>query len=176
MTADLLNLAYSRYIASPESGTTDLYNGVKQYASKMMRNHSVEDAEDVTGEVTAEVWRSLPSYTGLSSFSTWVHRLIQSSIIDRVRSERRRPYLQGSEDDVYANISPADTDTPTMNVDDLPSLTPAERQLVQQLIETPDYDELADKLGISVIALRNRFYRIKNKCDAERYDLVAVDD
>ncbi len=63
-----------------------------------------------------------------------------------------------------------------MDADDLVALSEDERQLVRQLIARPDYDELAAQLGMSTIALRSRFARIRKKCDAQRCVSVSADD
>jgi RNA polymerase sigma-70 factor (ECF subfamily) len=176
MQANQLNVAYSRYLgdAQPES-VTALYNALRQYVAQVTRNHNLADAEDATGDIVAEVWRSLPGYRGVSSFSTWVHNLSRSSIIDRIRQERRRPNLIG-EDGEYRTAGTSSSAPIYMDADNLVTLTEAERELVRQLIACPDYDELAEKLCISNIALRSRFARIRKKCETQRCVSVAADD
>lgn len=176
MQASQLNVAYNRYLndAQPES-VTALYNALRQYVARMARGHNLNDAEDVTDDVVADVWHSLPNFNGESSFSTWIHRLAKSSIIDHVRAERRRPNLIG-EDGEYRTAYPDYTTSLYMDVADLPTLTETERELVRQLIACPDYDELAEKLCISNVALRSRFARIRKKCERQRCVLPPVSD
>ena len=49
-----------------------------------------EDAADVTQEVFFKVWRSLPSFQGDSSLSTWLYRLTDNAAIDLLRREKKR--------------------------------------------------------------------------------------
>lgn len=176
MTGANLNSLHAKYATSAEANSiTALYDAIRQYVSQITRNHRVNDAEDVTGDVVADVWRSLANFKGHSSFATWVHHLAKSAIIDHIRQERRRPNLIG-EDGEYRIAGPDHISSLYMDVHDLPALTEGERELVRQLIACPDYDELAEKLGMSNIALRSRFARIRKKCEAQRCVSVSVDD
>jgi len=176
MNTATLNHLHDQYVTcSDGDNTAALHAAVRKYVDQMTRRHHLNDAEDVTGDTVAEVWRSLPNFRGDSSFSTWLHRLSRSSIISRIRSERRRPNLI-TEHGEYS-VGTVSSGAPlSMDADDLVALTEDERSLVRQLIACPDYDELADKLGMSNIALRSRFARIKKKCDQQRCVSVSADD
>ncbi len=177
MTTSTLNSLHAQYATCADGDNTPaLYDAVRQYVAPMTRNHKLADAEDATGDIVAEVWRSLPNFRGESSFSTWLHRLSRSSIINRIRAERRRPNLV-DEDGEYGSVGTGSSGSPLyMDANDLTFLSSDERQLVQQLLNTPDYDDLAEQLGMSNIALRSRFARIKKKCDAERCVSIPADD
>lgn len=170
-----LNSLHSQYAESDGASTTALHDAVRQYVTRMTRHHKLVDAEDAIGDIVAEVWRSLPRFNGESSFATWLHRLAKSSIIDRIRAERRRPNLI-SEDGEYRTAGPASCSNVYMDVDDLYELTETERDLVRRLIACPDYDELAGKLGTTNVALRSRFARIRKKCEEQRCVSVSPDD
>lgn len=176
MNATTLNSLHAQYISHADGASvTALYNAVRKYVAQITRNHNLTDAEDAIGDIVAEVWKSLASFRGESSFATWVHRLSRSSIIDHIRAERRRPNLM-SEEGEYRTAGPDQATSLYMDVHDLPVLTEAERELVRQLIACPDYDELAEKLCISNIALRSRFARIKKKCEEQRCVSMSADD
>ena len=177
MNAADLNRLHSQYVTQPDSdSTTSLHDGVRRYVAQMTRNHKLADAEDATGDIVAEVWRSLSNFRGESSFSTWLTRLSKSAIIDRIRAEQRRPNLV-DEDGEYGSVGTTPSDAPIyMDASDLTALTEDERELVRKLIACPDYDELAEQLGMSNIALRSRFARIEKKCDAQRCVSIAADD
>src|SRR5580698_1986835 len=118
MNAATLNSLYAQYVTGTDGdNTTALHNAVRQYVDKMTRNHKLIDAENVTGDIVAEVSRSLPHFRGESSFSTWLHRLSRSSIIDRIRSEQRRPNLI-SEDGEYRNAGTSSSSDVYMDVND----------------------------------------------------------
>ena len=46
-----------------------------------------EDAADLTQKTFCQVWRALPSYSGRSSFSTWVHGIAYHVYVDWRRRE-----------------------------------------------------------------------------------------
>jgi RNA polymerase sigma factor (sigma-70 family) len=168
MNAATLNSLHTQYTSNSDgANTTALHEAVRRYVAQMTRNHKLIDAEDVTGDIVAEVWRSLLNFRGESSFATWVHRLSKSAIIDRIRAEQRRPSLI-SEDGEYRNAGTSSSSDVYMDADDLTVLSEDERELVRRLIQSPDYGQLAEQLGMSTIALRSRFARIKKKCDAQR--------
>ncbi len=48
-------------------------------------------AEDVSQEVFLKVYRSLGSFDGRSSFSTWLFRITRNVCLDQFRAGRRRP-------------------------------------------------------------------------------------
>ncbi len=89
VTTATLNALHNQYVTGTDAdNTTALHEAVRKYVAQMTCNHHLSDAEDVTGDIVAEVWRSLPNFRGDSSFSTWLHRLSNSAIIDRIRRER----------------------------------------------------------------------------------------
>src|SRR4028118_1206592 len=55
----------------------------------MLNDH--EEAEDVTQEVFIKAYRSLDSFRGASSFSTWLYRIATNLCIDRIRKRKRSP-------------------------------------------------------------------------------------
>lgn len=51
---------------------------------------SREEAEDMAQEAFLKAWRSLDSFLGESSFSTWMHRLTTNLCLDHLRKQTRR--------------------------------------------------------------------------------------
>jgi len=64
-------------------------NKIIGYAARML-NDPVE-AEDVAQETFIKAYRSLASFRGESSFSTWLYRIATNLCIDRVRKIKRSP-------------------------------------------------------------------------------------
>jgi RNA polymerase sigma-70 factor (ECF subfamily) len=52
--------------------------------------HNPDDAEDAVQEAFLKIWRSLPSFEGRSSFSTWVHRIVTNASLDLMRKSAAR--------------------------------------------------------------------------------------
>lgn len=64
-------------------------NKIMGYAARMLSDR--EEAEDVTQEVFIKAYRSLDSFRGESSFSTWIYRIATNLCIDRLRKKKRSP-------------------------------------------------------------------------------------
>ena len=63
------------------------YPRIKRYLARLI---SFDDAEDLTQEVFLKISRSLDSFRGESSISTWVYRIATNAAMDRVRSPAYR--------------------------------------------------------------------------------------
>jgi RNA polymerase sigma-70 factor (ECF subfamily) len=61
-----------------------VFNTVISY----LRN--AEDAEEVTQDVFIEIYRSLPSFEGKSSLSTWIYRISINKSLDFIKSRNRK--------------------------------------------------------------------------------------
>lgn len=61
---------------------------MKSIAWNMLRNH--QDAEDAVQDTFLKVQRSIHTYNGRSSFSTWVYRILVNTCTDTQRSRKRQ--------------------------------------------------------------------------------------
>lgn len=59
------------------------------FSARMLNDH--DEAEDVAQEVFIKAYRSLDSFRGDASFSTWIYRIATNLCIDRMRAKKRRP-------------------------------------------------------------------------------------
>lgn len=61
---------------------------MKSIAWNLLHNH--EDAEDAVQETFLKVHRGIHTYSGQSSFSTWVYRILVNTCTDYQRSRKRQ--------------------------------------------------------------------------------------
>jgi RNA polymerase sigma-70 factor (ECF subfamily) len=67
----------------------------EQYKNKVFNTvlsylQNTEDAEEVTQDVFVEIHRSLGSFEGRSSLSTWIYRIAVNRSLDQIKSRNRK--------------------------------------------------------------------------------------
>lgn len=60
-------------------------------AYRLTRNH--DDAEDIACEAFVRAYRSLGGFSGNSTFSTWLYRIVTNCFLDRKRNRNRPTFL-----------------------------------------------------------------------------------
>lgn len=60
-------------------------------AYRMLGN--IEDAKDVSQDAFIKIFKSINSYKGDSSFSTWLYRIVTNTCIDELRKRNKRQIL-----------------------------------------------------------------------------------
>jgi len=85
----LVERALAQDLAAFEQLVARYQNRIMGFVARMLNDR--EEAEDVTQEVFIKAYRSLDSFRGASSFSTWLYRIAQNLCIDRARKRKRSP-------------------------------------------------------------------------------------
>lgn len=87
-------------IAAYEKLVIRYQNKILGYVVRMT-NGDREEAEDVAQETFIKAYRSLDSFRGQSSFSTWLYKIATNLCIDRARMRKRRPQQAYSLDEPF---------------------------------------------------------------------------
>lgn len=140
------------------------------YAVALKVANNQKDAEDISQEVFLQLYRSLSSFNGDSSFSTWIYRITMNKALD---FKRKNEKIKEKESDHNLSTIPEST-----------ILSPEEaliknldKELIHSyLIELPEaysdvlklyyfeeltYGEIALKLNVAVKTVESRLYRAK---------------
>jgi RNA polymerase sigma-70 factor (ECF subfamily) len=95
----LVERALDNDLAAFEQLVTRYQGKIIAYAARMLNDH--DEAEDVAQEAFIKAYRSLESFRGAASFSTWLYRIVTNLCIDRTRMRKRRPQQAYSLDEPY---------------------------------------------------------------------------
>jgi RNA polymerase sigma-70 factor (ECF subfamily) len=135
-------------------------------------------AEDVTQEVVLSVARSIRSYRGRSSFSTWVYSILKRRVADYYRHAARQvpqvPLADGCEAPTEDKQTESDETFIVRQV--FLALPEAQREVILlRLVEGLSFQEVGSRLGIEIGAAKMRFYRAIAAC-RERLEETAGQD
>ena len=96
----LVEKALDGEIVAFEKLVTRYQNKILGYVARMT-NGDREEAEDITQEAFIKAYRSLDSFRGQASFSTWLYKIATNLCIDRARTKKRRPQQAYSLDEPF---------------------------------------------------------------------------
>lgn len=117
---------------------TQLYRDLSPAVLRYLRAHNANEAEDLLGETFVHVVRRLASFDGGEvEFRAWVFAIARNLLIDRWRSECRRPTECVPVDVLAADPAPHDTEAEALDrlathrmTRLLQTLTPEQRDVV----------------------------------------------
>ena len=170
-------------IALAQQGDQDAFaqlveaNQNKVYTLALRMTGNPEDGADLAQEAFLRAWRSLPSFHGESSFSTWLYRLTSNLCIDFLRREkRRRSAMPSSSLDGEEEFRPAEVPdrrlTPEGELErrelraavtrGMAKLSDEHRQvLALRELEGLSYGEIADRLALEPGTVKSRIARAR---------------
>ena len=155
----------------------DFYPRIQRYLARLT---SYDDAEDLAQEVFLKISRSLDSFRGESSISTWVYRIATNAAMDRVRSPayRARAVSAPVDDSCDAGEPRGAIEDNVSSVEDeairsemsgcvqaLVAQLPENYRTVLVLSETEGMknSEIAEVLGISLETVKIRLHRARTR-------------
>jgi len=125
------------------------------------------DVEDVTQEIFISVAKSLSSFRGGSSFSTWLYRIVKRRVADYYRKrERQVEQVELEKADHVQGENPfGDSADALLLQQALRALPESHREIILlRLAEGLPFQEVADRLNIKLGAAKLRFYRAIEAC------------
>jgi RNA polymerase sigma factor (sigma-70 family) len=156
--------SYSAYIqdSNPDS-LTSLMNALRSYATAIAHLYRRSDAEDVASDVVAKSWTAMCSFHGRSSFKTWFRSLAVNHLNSLIRSERQEHACMDREMTIEQAVLRAPRTHRPISAN-FEHLTQEQILVVKILIDSEDFSETANRLGITRKAVEHRLARIKDKC------------
>lgn len=129
------------------------------------------DRQDIYQEVLIHIWRSLDTFRGQSSLSTWLYRLAVNTCLGWLRREKRRHLmLERARQEQSTDICPPGAvgeskwdDSVWRLYECVARLAPVDRLLVSLYLEDLPSAEMGAVLGISEGNVRVKLHRIKHQ-------------
>jgi RNA polymerase sigma-70 factor (ECF subfamily) len=165
------------------NGDNEAYDELnQQYSSKMYRLAcrlaGPEEAEDLVQEAFVQIYRSMSSFRGDCSISTWVYKITTNVCQDYLRRKSRRNWrhlfsIDWLKSEIDKELPSPDLEPHEMAEirDDLGRLRvaiaslPMEQRSVLVLhdLEQLTYQEVADVLGIALGTVKSRLFYARQK-------------
>ncbi len=144
-------------------------------------------ADDVAQEVFVRVWRSLPSFDGRASFSTWIYAITRNAAISSLRQRRQQVSLQdetvlAEAETVLAARAPeaqeergaAEAERLSIALAELPE---KQRQVVTLFyLQERSYDEVAEMLAMPLGTVKTLLHRARGRLAQALGDGQSAED
>jgi RNA polymerase sigma-70 factor (ECF subfamily) len=139
--------------------------------------HDRDDALDVVQDAFVRAFEKLETFTGESSFRSWLLRIVSNRAIDVRRSRRVRrtlPFTSGADDGVVGVPEPSADDPPESSAERgelqaaiasaMDLLSDEARQVISMYAGGEmTYQEIADALGIPIGTVMSRLYHARRR-------------
>lgn len=126
-----------------------------------------DSIEDIAQTVFIKMIRYLPKLDHAAQFEAWLFRMAKNSCIDHLRRQRWQRFLSPLEDEKHAEIPETPTSVDSEELDALKhalaQLKPKDRALLALAQEGYSQNEMAETVGISVVALKARLHRAREQ-------------
>ena len=181
-------------IARSQSGDTAAFNElVTRYRQRafamiyqMVRNE--EDAWDLAQDGLLKAWRNIRLFRGDAQFFTWLYRILMNVTIDWLRRKQVKGETEFDDTVGLHSIEPASATTPRSDL--APALRLADKEIraridtaiarlspehreviVLREIDGLEYQEIADRAGISIGTVMSRLFYARKKLQSQLRDI-----
>jgi RNA polymerase sigma factor (sigma-70 family) len=122
-------------------------------------------AEEAVQDVFVRVWERLGSFRGESAFTSWLHRLAVNTVLQAMRSDRRRiaRVAPAEDDQLDGAAAPAVPVEQRMDLEDAIARLPDQVRTVVVLhdVEGFTHDEIAAMTGVAAGTVRSQLSRAR---------------
>lgn len=141
-------------------------DGMFRIANRLMNN--VQDAEDVMQEAFINAFQKIEQYKGDVTFGAWLKKIVINKCLDTLKSKKKRPQVK---EDPTVDIPVEETNwevEDTVSVEEIKKVMLTlpdkyKRVVMLYLIEGYNHEEIAQILGITIMASRTQLLRGKQK-------------
>lgn len=129
------------------------------------------EAEDLTQDTFAHLFRKIGSFRGSSAFTTWLHRLTVNQVLMHFRRRRARPELVTDDGEPPVEIARGSENPNRMPVVDRIALEQAVAQLPEGYrrvfllhdVEGYEHEEIARMLGVAAGTSKSQLHKARMK-------------
>ncbi|GAA0272437.1 RNA polymerase sigma factor SigM [Cryptosporangium japonicum] len=123
-----------------------------------------EDAADALQDALLSAYRSAGTYRGDAAVTTWLHRIVVNSCLDRIRRRQSRPTVPLPEDDGRAPAAPNDpiaARETALDVQAALAELPVEQRVALILVDVQGHPvaDVAEMLDVAVGTVKSRCAR-----------------
>lgn len=130
-----------------------------------LRGGDSSDATELMQDVFVKAWRRLATFRGECAFSSWLHRLAVNTMLENVRSDRRRTARVLSMEDTSLLPGAAQSTNVELKMDmekAVASLPKGARlAFVLHDVEGYQHQEIAEQLSVSVGTVKAQLHRAR---------------
>lgn len=130
----------------------------------LFTNRQYDSVQDMYQDIVYNLWKAWPSFRKRSSEATWVYSIALKTAVQAQRDSTKRPVLFAINDKILETLADEDAN---LRYDKLykliDRLDSEEKKLIFLYIDRHPLKEIADILGISEDAVKQRILRLKNK-------------
>lgn len=122
-------------------------------------------ANDLSQEVFINIWKSVDSFKGKSTYKTWVYRITVNTCLQYIRKEKKKNKLsiEKVEHTLMAESQESTNDQNQSLYRAIGKLEELDRLIIMMVLEGQDYENIAHVMGIKPTNVRVKIHRIKKR-------------
>ncbi|MBW1297615.1 RNA polymerase sigma factor [Aquimarina litoralis] len=142
----------------------DSYPMILQMCLGYMKG-DIDLAKDLSQEVCINIWNSLESFRGTSSYKTWIYRITVNTCLQHIRKEKKAKKI-AIDTVLYAvteESNEVDVEKSQSLYKAIGKLEELDRLLIMMILDGQSYDNISEIMGIQSTNVRVKIHRIKKR-------------